>query len=291
MTASFSFNTWNHSAVWDLPPTLPAQIAAAAAAGYDHVGLDVPSLLAHERQTVPPARIRDHLDAAGIDCYELVPLSVDGDEVAVAERLDRVRRLAPVLGARQVLTVVLGPVTAGTVESVRRSVDVLADLGVGIAVEFLPTIPVDSIDAVRRLLDAVDRPDARVMVDSWHFFAGPSTWSMLDALPDDRLGFVQFSDALPPETDDLADEYRHRRVLPGEGVHDLDAFSRRVLRRWPDVVVSVEVLSSAWRSCPVADFVDATYRSTTPFWEVDGRTRAGGVTVAPRRRRDGRTAP
>jgi hypothetical protein len=38
----FSFNCFSHSAHLELAPTLPAQIQAAAGAGYDHVGLDVP---------------------------------------------------------------------------------------------------------------------------------------------------------------------------------------------------------------------------------------------------------
>lgn len=266
VTPRYSFNTWNHSATWGLEPTLPAQIAAAVAAGYDFVGLDVPSLLAHEAGGLAPETIRECLDAAGIACFELVPLSISGDPAATEESLDRVVRLAPILGARQVLTVIRGPVAPDTVFIVRRCVEALATRGVAVAIEFLPTTEVDSIDAVDRLLDEVDHPGARVMVDSWHFFVGPSSWSSLDRLAVDRLGFVQFSDALSSISDDTADEYRHRRALPGEGMHDLQAFSRHILERWPDIVVSVEVLSSAWRSRPVDEFAEATYRSTAPFW-------------------------
>ncbi len=172
------------------------------------------------------------------------------------------------LGAHQVLAVVRGPVTPDIVASTRRCAETLAELGVTTSVEFLPDLEVDCIDAVRRLIEAVEQPELRVVVDSWHFFTGPDTWESLDALPAERLGFVQFSDAVAVTSDDVVYEYCHRRVLPGEGDHDLSGFARRVLRRWTNVVVSVEVLSSEWRSRPVEDFADETLRATRPYWSA-----------------------
>ncbi len=268
LSASFSFNTWNHSARWGLAPTLPAQISAAGLAGYDHVGLDVPSLAAHEMQGLPPEAVRECMDQAGVTCFELVPLTLTADEAAVNEGLDRLVRYAPVLGARQVLAVVRGPVTPDVVASTRKGAERLVELGVATSVEFLPNLEVNSIDAVRRLLEAVEQPELRVVVDSWHFFTGPDTWESLDALPAERLGFVQFSDAVAATSGDVVEEYCHRRVLPGQGLHDLSGFAGRVLRRWPDVVVSVEVLSSAWRSRPVEDFANETLRATRPYWST-----------------------
>ena len=55
--ATYSFNLWNHSCQWGIPATLPDQIRGAADAGYDHVGFDVPSLLAHEADGIPPEQM------------------------------------------------------------------------------------------------------------------------------------------------------------------------------------------------------------------------------------------
>jgi hypothetical protein len=79
LSATFSFNTSNHSAPWGLPATLPDQIAAAGA-GYQYVGLDVPSLLAHEDQGLHPGQTRDCLKASAIGCFELVPLPMSQDQ-------------------------------------------------------------------------------------------------------------------------------------------------------------------------------------------------------------------
>jgi len=264
---TFSFNTWNQSAAWGLAPTLPGQITAAANAGFDFVGLDVPSLRSHEQRGLDPKRIRELLDEAAISCYELVPLVIGTDESA--ESLDDVVRLAPILGARQVLTVVRAPVSPALVSSLRAAVRRLADLGVSTAVEFLPRSPLDSIAATRRLLDAVDDRALTMVVDSWHFFAGPSTWSDLEDLPPHQLGFVQFSDRQRADDDDPVTQYRHHRLLPGEGVDDLPAFARTVATYASEVTVSVEVLSQDWRTRPAADFARACAATTRPFWTTD----------------------
>src|SRR4051794_21322118 len=67
--ATYSYNLWNHSCQWGIPATLPEQIAGAAAAGYDHVGFDVPSLLAHEADGTPPEKLGAMAAEAGVPCY------------------------------------------------------------------------------------------------------------------------------------------------------------------------------------------------------------------------------
>jgi 4-hydroxyphenylpyruvate dioxygenase len=266
---TYSFNLWNHSPRWHGgPPTLPEQIEAAADAGYDRVGPDMPSLLLHEEAGLSGQAVRDVLDEHGVPCYELGALSISADPAATDESLRDVVRFARVLRAEQVLAVVHAGLDAATVANTRRCVSTLADIGVGTAVEFLPSLEVfNSISSVVDLIEAVDHPELRVMVDSWHFFAGPSTWESLDALPLERIGFVQFSDAAPPVSDDVAYEYRDRRVLPGEGIHDVAEFAARLRRRTADLTVSVEVLSAAWRAQPPALLATASYAATRRLWE------------------------
>ncbi|MDI2131336.1 sugar phosphate isomerase/epimerase family protein [Yinghuangia seranimata] len=266
----YSFNVFNHSTYYDLPPTLPQQIHAAALAGYDHIGLDVMSVLEHERRGLPPQRLAESLGEADLPCYELVSLSISADVDATTRSLANVLRLAPILGARQILAVATGPadqVAAGA----RRCVEALADAGLGFALEFLPTRHIDSIDAALHLaeLAGVSDHDAfRLVVESWHFFRGPSTWRDLEALPLDRIGFVQFADAPEMITTDLHAESMHRRVLPGEGVLDLAGFCDALVGKGYDGVVSVEVLSDTWRRAPLDTFAAATLHSTRNAWEA-----------------------
>lgn len=264
---TYSFNTWNHSAHWGLAPTLPAQIRAASAAGYNYVGLDVPSLRAHELHGLSSSSIGSLLDELRIPCFELVPMSISDDRHHTVEELREVVRLAASVGAQQVLAVISSAIDGRTLQNIERVVDTLAGQGVGVSVEFLPTRNIESIEAVHDIIRRVGRESLRMVIDSWHFFAGPSTWNDLDTLPVDEIGFVQFSDAAPAAGSDVVHEYRHRRVLPGEGVHDVKRFAQTLRERRPDVTVSVEVLSSAWRMSPVDQFAAATLHATRQLWE------------------------
>jgi sugar phosphate isomerase/epimerase len=262
----YSYNSWNHSSQWGLPPSLPEQIKGAAAAGYDHIGLDVPSLLDHERDGTPPQHIAELMHEAGISCYELVPLRISTDAAESEASLADALRLAPLVGASQALAVVHSGMSVATVDATRHAVTAMADIGVGVSIEFIPTLEIDSLDRLLELIDAVGHPELRVDLDSWHFFEGPSTWEALDAMPMDRLGFVQFGDAAPHIGDDLVYEYRQRRVLPGEGVHDLRRFCDTLLARTDDFVVSVEILSAVWRARPPAELAAASLAASRPFF-------------------------
>ena len=264
---TYSLNTWNHSAHWGLAPSLPEQIDAAAATGYDYIGLDVPSLQAHERAGISCTQIRSLLDRSALPCFELVPISITDDRRRTDEDLADVVRFAQTLGSKQVLAVIGTSLDRATTRNVEAVVDTLAAVGVGVSVEFLPTQRLNSIASVHEVIQHLGRNNLRMVIDSWHFFAGPSDWADLETVPADEIGFVQFSDAASPIGVDIAHEYRHRRVLPGEGVHDLDRFARTVLARCTDVTVSVEVLSSEWRSASVNDFAASTLVATRHAWE------------------------
>jgi sugar phosphate isomerase/epimerase len=251
----YSYNTWNHSTTWGLDPSLDRQIAAAGAAGCDFVGLDVPSLLVSDIGAV-----RAWMEAAGVRCYELVPLRVPADDPA------EVARVAVSVGAEAVLAVGHGTV-AELVGPTREAARTLADHGVQLCFEFMPNLVIDSIGAVEALIDATGDPAPRIVVDAWHFFAGPSTWAELEALAPERLGFVQLDDALAPLSDDQVYEYRNRRGIPGEGLLDLRRFAEVVTAVRPDVVVSIEVLSEEWRRRTPAELVAASVAASRALFE------------------------
>ncbi|WTW99561.1 sugar phosphate isomerase/epimerase [Streptomycetaceae bacterium NBC_01309] len=270
----YSFNTFNHSTYYGLAPSLPAQIRAAAAAGYDCIGLDLLSVLAHERDGLPPQALAELLVEHELPCYELVSLSISADRDATRRSLGHVLRTAEVLRPREVLCVVTGVPDAAVVANTAECAAALARESVGLSLEFLPTRDVDSIAAATTLLDQVAHPNLRLVVESWHFFRGPSTWDDLAALPLERFGFVQFADAPAPVSEDIHHESMQRRVLPGEGVFDLRRFCDAVAGKGYDGVVSMEVLSERWRGADLGDFARATLGSARDLWERPERAPA-----------------
>lgn len=267
----FSFNTFNHSTYYGLAPSLPAQVRAAAAAGYDFVGLDLLSVLAHEREGLPVPAIAEVLGECELPCYELVSLSVSADRDATRRSLDHILRVAAVLRPHEVLCVVTGAPDSAVAANLAECAAALAAESLGLSLEFLPTRDVDSINVAAELLDRVAHPNLRLVVESWHFFRGPSIWEDLDALPVERFGFVQFADAPDPVSDDIHHESMHRRVLPGEGVFDLRRFCDTVGAKGYDGVVSMEVLSEQWRDADLTKFARATLVAGRELWTPTDR--------------------
>jgi sugar phosphate isomerase/epimerase len=252
---------------------LPAQIAAAGAAGYDHIGVDIPSVLAHAEAGVPPAALVDAMAAAGITPYELnfwaVLPDVDASRAGLAVALE----VFDALGAQWLQSVVMGPVDDDTVAVIRDAATALGDRGAALAVEYLPTYPVCSIRSVREIIERVGGPPVAVCVDAHHFFRGPDTFADFDALPDAELAFLQFCDALPLGDMDMGDAMVNGRAMPGDGEFPLDEFCRHAVGRGYDGVVSVEILSSAWRTRPLDEYV-GTSLETTRAWFARARREA-----------------
>ncbi|MDI2132410.1 sugar phosphate isomerase/epimerase family protein [Yinghuangia seranimata] len=266
----YSFNTFNHSTYYGLAPSLPEQIAAAAAAGYDRIGLDVFSVLAHERAGLPVEALAALLKEYKLPCYELVSLSISADADATRRSLARVLEAAAVLEPAEVLCVVTGEVDRGVVANTAMCAAALDREGIGLSVEFLPTRHLDSIPEAVRLQDRVGHPNLRIVVESWHFFRGPSGWDDLAALPLGRIGFVQFADAPAPVSDDVHTESMHRRVMPGQGEFDLARFCGELVGKGYDGVVSVELLSDEWRAANLDAFADTALTTTRAVWEAAG---------------------
>ena len=263
----FGFNTFNHSTLLGLPPTLPAQIRAAAKAGYDAVGPDYPSVKAHVDGGGRLEDLANEMERAGVACAELSPLGITANPQRSLASFEAILEAAEILRPESVQVVVDGSEDdPKIIDALRRATNELGERGIGLAVEFLPTRVVNCIGQVLALRTAT-AADVRVMVDTWHFFEGPDDFASLEALPLDALGFVQFDDAVPKESDDLSAELMNRRAMPGEGVLDLRRFCDTLLAKGFDGLVSVEVLSAAWRNRPIEEFTERTLAASKPYWE------------------------
>jgi sugar phosphate isomerase/epimerase len=263
--ATLCFNVFNESGWFGGTPDLPRLIRAAAAAGFESLGVDVFSL---QRFAEAGGRIDDlsgWIDAAGLRCAEIAALAIGPDPAEVDAQLAALEPLVHALAPDWVLTNVDIDPDARAARELRRCAERLGAHGARLAVEFLPFMRVGSIAAARELVERAG-VDAGVLVDTWHFFHGPDAWEDLDALPLERLAYVQFDDHPPLESSDLREECLHRRVFPGEGLFDLERFCGALRARGWDGLVSVEVLSSAWRGGDLEAFARRAYETSAPYW-------------------------
>jgi len=109
-------------------------------------------------------------------------------------------------------------------ENFHEAAAACASFGVALMLEFskFATLP-NSLATALAMARAADHPNARVMLDTYHFWIGSSKFEDLELLRDGELAHVHFEDTPREPVRELL-EQRHR-VLPGEGVAPL----RRIL--------------------------------------------------------------
>ncbi len=216
----------------------PGVIEAAAGGGFDACGL---RLGPADWSPAVTKRLRQHVDTAGIRVLdvEVVRLRPEVD-LSVHERL---LDAAAVVGASWVLTVSDIPDVAGTSDAVAGLCRLAGDRSLGVALEFMRFTSVRTLVDAARLLESVNCPELAILVDALHLDRSGGAAAELAQLPADALAYAQLCDAcaaLPTSDADLAEEARHRRLMPGEGTLQLSDFVRALP---PDLTVSVEVQS------------------------------------------------
>ena len=140
-------------------------------------------------------------------------------------------------------------------ESVRDAIDVLRAMSdvagdVGLAFEFLgkPGCAVPVLDMAVDIVDAVDRPNVGMVIDTFHFHAGHSRFEDLERVRVDRLFVVHLNGCEDLPRDQLTDAHR---LYPGEGVIPIDRILSRLHARGWDGTASVEIFRPVyWEQDP-----------------------------------------
>jgi len=246
---------------------LADQLDAAQASGVSQVGLSAAALREHTDAGGTPASLADELARRGLACFELLYLACDpANPDATLGHLARLRPAIDALRPRWILTASPAPVDDALVALFARCCDLVADAGAGLAFEFFPWAPIKTIDGARALVGGAGRPNAGVLIDTWHFFHGPDDWSALETVPLAEVAYLQFSDAVAVDPARLAASAETSRRFPGDGRLDLARFAESFRRRGFDGTVSIEVLSPETRAVGAREFARRCVESTRPYW-------------------------
>jgi sugar phosphate isomerase/epimerase len=269
----FCFETDNWSPFLGFEKPDPQRmIRAAAANGFTWISFDLHSLDYFIAQGGTLAALKESLSTHELKMLAIhfLRLTNDVDEVEAQSRTIVETCLA--LGARYVQAGATDPVDERVIEGTRRAGRICREAGVGLAVEYLPFLPVATIGQTRSLLEAAHVPGPNIVVDTWHFFNGPDDWRELDQLSAEEIAYIQFNDHGTLESTDLYEETVNRRLMPGEGVFDLERFASVIRTLGFDGVVCPEILSLATRDQPIEDVARRIMETSRPYWQAGPRS-------------------
>jgi sugar phosphate isomerase/epimerase len=144
------------------------------------------------------------------------------------------------LGARAVITQLPDPDRGRATERFARLCDLAKPFGLTVDLEFLPWTETRDLKAAAAVIEAVDKPNAGMLVDTLHFDRSRSSLEDLRNLPREWFHFVHLCDApeeIPQTTEELIHTARAGRFFVGTGGLKL----REILDCMPTVTYSLEI--------------------------------------------------
>ena len=135
--------------------------------------------------------------------------------------------------------------------SLARVCAVAADHGLDVALEFVPTGGIPDLATAWDAVRMAGAPNARLVIDSWHFFRSGSSLDLLASLPAAAIGCIQLNDGPAMAEADLGHAMMHDRLLPGAGDFDLAGLMAAIRATGATTPISIEVFSDALNELPV----------------------------------------
>lgn len=231
---------------------LPTDIRAASAAGYELIEIWAAKLREFlETNTVADLKnllTENNLEPYSINSIEHITFRSDKDYAKIKAETEELSRIAAEIGCPYVV-VVPGkmPEMANEEIIVEESVKVLHELAdiadkynVGLAFEFLgqADCSVQTLDLDKKVIERVDRENVGLVIDTFHFYAGNSSFEALDTLDPKKLFIFHINDAEDLPKENLTDAHR---LYPGEGILPIKEIKQRLDKIGYDRMVSIEI--------------------------------------------------
>lgn len=197
------------------------------------------------------AEMRAIIDASGLQLFDVEVHRIGSAPSPHIESVDELVQLAAALGAQNILVVGDTPNRDVVEHEVRRVVEVAADHGVGVGLEYMAWTTPHSVDEARYLAEVTG---CSLVVDLLHHTRlGATVEDVSSIVADGVLGWVQICDAgdvVPRGTEALIHEARHARRPPGSGGLALDDLLAVVPA---STTFSIEVQSDELLACDAVE--------------------------------------
>ncbi|HUK35271.1 MAG TPA: sugar phosphate isomerase/epimerase [Vicinamibacterales bacterium] len=161
----------------------------------------------------------------------------------LARNLGVQRYVVPILGTQKYTEADY----KAAVDNLRDAGEIATSFGITAQIEFTRTSTLAaSLRTALKLVREADHPSVRVMIDTFHFWAGPSKFEELEELRDSEVIHVHFED-VPREPIGELLEQRHR-VFPGDGIAPLRRILDVLKRKKYAGALSVEMMDPTIQS-------------------------------------------
>ena len=230
------------------------QVKAAAAAGFDGIGLWADDVRRAVRQGTPLMKISESIKSAGLNVPEVCFIGgwQDSEGIELESALSRAKDCFELAGSLR-CDLVIAVAAAGKinwemgVRNFRRLCELAKEYGVRIAVEAAGTTEeMKDVLTVLKLVEDANCPNAGMVLDTFHFHVGGSSIEDILCIPKEKLFLVHISD---PE--DVAPELwriKHdHRTLPFYGILNFVPIMANLKRIGYEGWFSLEVFNSRFR--------------------------------------------
>lgn len=231
---------------------LATDIKAAGAAGFDLVEIWAAKLRVYLENNTPADLKQlladNNVGPYSINSIEHVSFRSPEDYADVKAECEELSAIASEIGCPYIV-VVPGKMPENTDEKyiIDGSVKVLNELGdiaqahgVSLAFEFLgqTDCSVQTLDLAKTIVEKVDRPNIGLVIDTFHFYAGNSTFEAIDTLDPAKLFIFHINDAENLPKEELTDAHR---LYPGTGILPIKEMKAAFDRIGYDRMVSIEI--------------------------------------------------
>jgi sugar phosphate isomerase/epimerase len=232
-----------HLTVLSLTP--PQVVDVAARAGYRYVGLRLTRVtpaeplydLVHDRALMKQTKAR--LAATGVEVLDIELFRMDPS--LEPEGFIPVLEATAELGAKHIIAQLPDPDRKRATERFARLCDLARPLGIFVSLEFPHWTETGNLGTAAKVVRAVKRSNAGILVDMLHMGRSNSSLVDLAKLPREWFRFAHVCDAareVPPTMEGIIRTARDERQFPGEGGIDV----RGILACMPqDIPYALEI--------------------------------------------------
>ncbi len=231
---------------------LETDIKAASAAGFDLIEIWAAKLREYLKAKTT-ADLKEFLDENNLEPYSInsiehITFRSPEDYEKIKAETEKLSRIASEISCPYIV-VVPGklPENAAKEEIIEESVKVLNELGeiagkygVSLAFEFLgqTDCSVQTLDLCSEIVEKVNRKNIGNVLDTFHFYAGNSSFEAIEQMKPEKLFIFHINDAENLPKDQLTDAHR---LYPGEGILPIKEIKERFDKIGYDRMVSIEI--------------------------------------------------